>query len=168
MMAAFYFGCGAALALTAFASNLVMLTIALCALGMFAAIYHPVGMAMVIDAATSRGRTLAFNGVCGNLGAALAAGVTAALISLVGWRGAFLVPAAVCIATGAAYLYLVPDDRHRSAGRSAAPDVSLPGWTAIAIFALFVVVALSVGLCSIRFRSRCRRSSTSGSATIFP
>jgi len=121
MMAAFYFGCGASLILTAFSTGLVMLAISLCALGMFAAIYHPVGMAMVIDAATSRGRTLAFNGVCGNLGAALAAGITAALISVLGWRGAFLVPAMVCIATGIAYLYLVPQGRpQRSARRRAA------------------------------------------------
>src|SRR5215475_15790376 len=45
MMAAFYFGCGASLILTAFSTGLVMLAISLCALGMFAAIYHPVGMA---------------------------------------------------------------------------------------------------------------------------
>jgi MFS family permease len=146
MIAAFYFGCGASLALVAFAPNIVMLTIALCALGMFAAIYHPVGMAMVIDAAVSRGRTLAFNGVCGNLGAALAAGISAALIVVLGWRGAFLVPAVVCVATGIVYLYVVPDDRHRRASRNASPDVALPGWVAIAIFALFVVVALSAGL----------------------
>jgi MFS family permease len=146
MMAVFYLGCGTALALTAFATNAVVLTLALCALGMFAAIYHPVGMAMVIDAAVSRGRTLAFNGVCGNLGAALAAGMTAALMAVLGWRGAFLIPAALCVGTGALYLYLVPDDRHRRASRNAAPDVRLPGWTAVAIFALFVVVALSAGL----------------------
>ena len=146
MIAAFYFGCGAALVLIAFAPNVVMLTIALCALGMFAAIYHPVGTAMVIDAAVSRGRTLAFNGVCGNVGAALAAGITAALMAAIGWRGAFLVPAAICIASGIAYLCVVPDDRHRTASRSASPDVALPGWVAIAIFALFVVVALSAGL----------------------
>src|SRR5262249_52000189 len=36
MMAAFYFGCGASLILTAFSTNLVMLAVALCALGMFA------------------------------------------------------------------------------------------------------------------------------------
>jgi MFS family permease len=40
----------------------------------------------------------------------------------------------------------VPDDRHRRASRSASPDVALPGGVAIAIFALFVVVALSAGL----------------------
>jgi MFS family permease len=146
MIAAFYFGCGGSLALVAFAPNIVLLTIALCVLGVFAAIYHPVGTAMVIDGAVSRGRTLAFNGVCGNLGAALAAGMSAALMAVLGWRGAFLVPAAVCTATGIAYVYLVPDDRHRKASRSASPDVALPGGVAIAIFALFVVVALSAGL----------------------
>jgi MFS family permease len=146
MIATFYFGCGASLALIAFAPNVVMLTIALCALGMFAAIYHPVGMAMVIDAAVSRGRTLAFNGVCGNLGAALAAGISAVLMAVLGWRGAFLVPAALCVVTGVAYVYFVPDDRHHRASRSASPDVALPGWIAIAIFGLFVVVALSAGL----------------------
>ena len=52
------------------------------ALGVFAAIYHPVGTAIVVAAAVNRGRTLAFNGVCGNLGVALAAGITAALTVL--------------------------------------------------------------------------------------
>ena len=66
------------------------------ALGMFASIYHPVGMAMLIEASGARGRTLAFNGVCGNLGVSLAAGVSALLATWLGWRAAFLVPAALC------------------------------------------------------------------------
>src|SRR5438105_4662389 len=74
MMALFYLGCGGALVAAGLAPNLVTLALALTALGAFAAIYHPVGTAMLIDAATSRGRSLAFNGVCGNLGVALAAG----------------------------------------------------------------------------------------------
>src|ERR1700690_3309081 len=40
MMAAFYFGCGVSLALTAFAPNLTMLAAAMFVLGIFAAIYH--------------------------------------------------------------------------------------------------------------------------------
>src|SRR5438067_6592618 len=72
MMVLFYVGCGCSLLAAGLAPNLTMLAVALCALGMFAAIYHPVGTAMVVEAATRRGRTLAFNGVCGNLGAALA------------------------------------------------------------------------------------------------
>ena len=76
----------------ALAPNFIALAVALFALGMFAAIYHPVGTAIVVAAATNRGRTLAFNGVCGNIGVALAAGITAALTAWIGWRGAFLVP----------------------------------------------------------------------------
>src|SRR6266702_8063420 len=97
MMAVFYGGCGLSLAAAGLAPNLVMLAIALTALGMFAAIYHPVGTAMLIEQATLRGRSLAFNGVCGNLGAALAAGTTALLVYGLGWRGAFLVPAVICV-----------------------------------------------------------------------
>ena len=68
MMALFWFGCGVSLFAAGLAPNLVALAIALGALGMFAAIYHPVGMSMLIEASNARGRTLAFNGVCGNHG----------------------------------------------------------------------------------------------------
>src|SRR6202158_5318820 len=122
MMVLFYFGCGASLVGAAFAPNLVMLALALFALGVFAAIYHPVGMAMLIEASKARGRTLALNGVCGNLGAALAAGIPAVLASILGWRGAFLVPAGLCLATGAAYLRLVADDGQHVASRKSSPD----------------------------------------------
>ena len=77
MMTAFYIGCGVSLAGAAFAPSLEALAVALFALGMFASIYHPVGMAMLIEASQARGRTLAFNGVCGNLGVSLAAGISA-------------------------------------------------------------------------------------------
>jgi MFS family permease len=146
MMALFYFGCGVSLAAAALAPNLIALAIALAGLGMFAAIYHPVGTAMLIEQATQRGRSLAFNGVCGNLGVAFAAGVTAALAWLIGWRGAFLVPAAVCIVTGTAYLRLVPDDRHKSFKRDKTPDVRLAAWIAASVFGLFIVIALTAGL----------------------
>jgi len=146
MMALFYVGCGLSLGLAAIAPNLMVLGFALFVLGMFAAIYHPVGMPMLIAAAASRGRTLAFNGVCGNLGAALAAGITAALASVLGWRGAFVVPAALCIATGVIYLRLVPDDQQQAATRNATAEVPLGMWTAAAIFSLFVIVALTAGL----------------------
>src|SRR5439155_26720903 len=100
MMAVFYVGCGLSLAAAAVAPNLIALAVALFALGIFAAIYHPVGTAIVVAAATNRGRTLAFNGVCGNIGVALAAGITAMLTAFVGWRGAFLAPAVICVLTG--------------------------------------------------------------------
>src|SRR5204862_6981367 len=56
MMALFYTGCGVSLIAAALAPSLVVLALALAALGMFAAIYHPVGTAMLIETATVRGR----------------------------------------------------------------------------------------------------------------
>jgi MFS family permease len=146
MMAVFYFGCGLSLAAAAVAPNPIVLAGSLTVLGVFAAIYHPVGTAMLIEQATSRGRSLAFNGVCGNLGVALAAGITAGLVYLAGWRGAFLVPAVICIVTGIVYLRLVPDDRHKTATRTSAPDIALAAWMAATVFGLFIVIALTAGL----------------------
>jgi len=146
LMVAFYIGCGVSLIAAAFAPSLTLLAVALFSLGLFAAIYHPVGTAMIIEHAKERGRTLAFNGVCGNLGVSLAAGITAALTAMLSWRAAFLVPGIVCVATGVIYFWFGPSEYRHAAVRSRSPDVALSTLTAAIIFMLFVVVALSAGL----------------------
>ena len=146
MMALFYAGCGLSLIVAGLAPNLVVLAVALTGVGMFAAIYHPVGTAMLLEQATSRGRSLAFNGVCGNLGVALAAGITAALAAVFGWRAAFLVPGAICVAIALVYLRLVADERRKTADRTTVADVPLAAWMAATIFGLFIVIALTAGL----------------------
>ncbi|HEX2475999.1 MAG TPA: MFS transporter [Lacipirellulaceae bacterium] len=146
MLALFFVGCGLSLVAAGLAPNLIVLACALFALGMFAAIYHPVGTAMLVEQAATRGRSLAFNGVCGNLGAALAAGATAALIAALGWRAAFLAPGVICIASALLYLRLAPPERRKAAGRATVADVPLAAWLAATIFGLFIVIALSAGL----------------------
>jgi MFS family permease len=101
---------------------------------------------MVVASATQRGRTLAFNGVCGNLGVSLAAGITAALTALLSWRGAFFVPGVICIATGFVYMWFAPREARHGAARSKLPDVPMSTTLAAVIFALFLVVAVSAGL----------------------
>ena len=49
MMTAFYFGCGVSLIGAALSPSLYVLAVALFALGIFAAIYHPVGTAMIVE-----------------------------------------------------------------------------------------------------------------------
>jgi len=146
MMVAFYIGCGLSLVAAAFAPSLYVLGFALFSLGMFAAIYHPVGTAVILENATQRGRTMAFNGVCGNIGVSLAAGITAALTAAFSWRGAFLVPGIICVATGFIYLWVAPNESRHATKRSASADVALSAPAAAMIFGLFVVVALSAGL----------------------
>jgi len=63
---------------------------------------------MLIEQASMRGRSLALNGVCGNFGAALAAGITATLIAVSGWRTAFVVPGVICAISALLYLQLIP------------------------------------------------------------
>ncbi len=145
MMALFYAGCGVSLAGAAFAPNLPTLAVALFALGMFASIYHPVGMAMLIEASQARGRTLAFNGVCGNLGVSLAAGISAGLATWLGWRAAFLVPAVLALAVGVAYVWLTPDDGHHAKNRVSKPAVPLTPRLAVVLFGLLTVIALTGG-----------------------
>jgi MFS family permease len=146
MMAAFYIGCGLSMIGAALAPNLMVLTVAMFLLGMFAAIYHPVGMAMLIEASGARGRTLAFNGVCGNLGVSLAAGISGGLATWIGWRAAFLVPAALCILTGIVYLWMTPQDRHHAKTRVSKPSVPLTPKLAVMVFGLFLIIAVSAGL----------------------
>lgn len=146
MMVVFYIGCGLSCAAAAFSPNFTTLAISLFVLGVFASIYHPVGTAIVVAAAVNRGRTLALNGVCGNVGVALAAGITAGLTYWIGWRGAFLIPAVICVTTGIAYFIMVPDDRAQKAGRSAAPEVRLTMGIMITVFALFILIGTTAGL----------------------
>lgn len=145
MMALFYAGCGVSLAVAAFAPNLPMLAAALFALGMFASIYHPVGMAMLIEASQARGRTLAFNGVCGNLGVSLAAGISALLATWLGWRAAFLAPAFLLIATAVAYVWLTPDDAHTAKSRKSVAAVPLTPRLMAMLLGLLTVIALTAG-----------------------
>jgi MFS family permease len=124
-----------------------MLALALGLLGAFAAIYHPVGMAMLIEASKARPRTLAFNGVCGNLGVTLAPGISAMIAEWFGWRAAFLVPATLCVAIGFAYLAIVADDRtHHGGQRSTTAKVTLSPQAALAMFACYIVISLAGGL----------------------
>ena len=103
MIAIFFVGCGIAGIATAFARTEFELMAGLAAVGLFTAIYHPVGIAMITRIAERRGQALAVNGVFGNFGLAAAAVVTGLLADGFGWRAAFLVPGVVSVAVGVAY-----------------------------------------------------------------
>ncbi len=109
MMVVFVFGIGAALFLTGFAQTAWQIGLGLTLVGVFGAIYHPVGIAMLVAAPTRLGSALGWNGLYGNLGLAAAALISGALTDWLGWRAAFFVPGAAAIAAGAAFLALVPD-----------------------------------------------------------
>ncbi|WP_081991338.1 MFS transporter [Inquilinus limosus] len=116
-------GVGAADGPTAIAGWLLVL-------GAFCAIYHPVGLSLLVSSSRRLGFDLGLNGVCGNLGAALAAGLTAMLAAALGWRAAFLLPGAASVLCGVLYLALTSDSAGREAvepGDEAVQPVARPG-----------------------------------------
>ncbi len=103
LMVVFFLGCGFASILCALATTPVSLAVGLFVVGMFAAIYHPVGIALVLEGRSKTGLRVASNGVWGNLGVAVAALLTGALIDIASWRSAFIVPGVFSILLGIVY-----------------------------------------------------------------
>jgi len=103
MMCVFFAGIGTASILTGFAQSPMQVGIGLFAIGVFAAIYHPVGLAIVTEKWKNTGMRIAVNGVWGNLGVASAALLTGYLIDNGSWRMAFIVPGAISIGIAIAY-----------------------------------------------------------------
>ena len=103
MMLVFFLGIGGACFLTGFAQNTWQIAIGLGAIGLFASIYHPVGIALVVSGQERMGRVLGVNGVWGNMGVAAAALTAGILTDTIHWRAAFMIPGAVCLGIGIAY-----------------------------------------------------------------
>ncbi len=103
MMIIFFVGAGFAAIATGFARSPFEIGLGLFAVGVFAAIYHPVGLALVYEMAPRAGMAIAINGVWGNLGVGSAALLTGLLIDVAGWRSAFFVPGVASIALGVLY-----------------------------------------------------------------
>lgn len=117
----------------------------LAAIGLFAAIYHPVGTAMLVGHAERIGRAIGVNGVWGNLGVAFAALATGAITQWLGWRWAFILPGAAALATGAAYLALVPPLANQ-ATPSRTRDTRFPTGIIVRAFVVLALVTLSGGV----------------------
>ena len=149
LIAIFYLGCGAASIWVALASGPVAMSVGLGALGLFAAIYHPVGLAHVTQIGLRTGRALAVNGVFGNMGLAGAAVITGFLARYLGWQWAFLGPGCVSVLLGLAVLWrngwpigagMARD--HAAKGPAPAHDRK----TQLTVFAVICLAALLGGL----------------------
>ncbi|MEM7068147.1 MAG: MFS transporter [Pseudomonadota bacterium] len=101
----FFVGCGCSSLWISIAASPIELSVGLGALGLFAAIYHPVGLAHITQIGLRTGRALAVNGVYGNMGLAGAAIATGYFASRFGWQSAFAVPGVISVLIGGILLY---------------------------------------------------------------
>ncbi|MBK0392237.1 MFS transporter [Ramlibacter algicola] len=144
MMVVFFFGMGAAALLVSATQSPLQMALALAVMGCFASIYHPVGIPMLVQGATRPGWTIGINGLVGNLGIAVAAITTGLLVKYLGWRMAFAVPGALCIAFGCAFALLATREQAAPA-RKKAGNAALPPGVTLARLLLVMTVAASSG-----------------------
>ncbi|WP_416897876.1 MAG: MFS transporter [Minwuia sp.] len=110
MLSVFFIGIGLSAIAMGFAESANQMMLALFLIGMFAAIYHPVGIAMVVHGKQKVGLALGINGVWGNMGIAVAPLATGILVELSGWRAAFIVPGIIAVLFGLAYILFVRNE----------------------------------------------------------
>ena len=100
MMGIYFIGLGLSAIACALADEKTALFLGLSAIGLFAAIYHPVGIPWLVRNAKEKGKALGINGIFGGIGVASGGLVAGGLIDLFGWRAAFLVPGLLVLCTG--------------------------------------------------------------------
>ncbi len=147
MMIVFFVGIGLAAILTGLARSTVDIAVGLALVGLFASIYHPVGIAMVAEVDPARvGKALGLNGVFGNLGVALAGVTAGALTDMISWRAAFIVPGIVAVATGLAFALGTAGAGEGQRGRASAAAPGIAPGTVRRIFAVLVLATLCGGV----------------------
>ncbi|MDB9703189.1 MFS transporter [Rhodospirillales bacterium] len=145
MMFVFFIGIGSASILTGFAVEPLHIEIGLALIGIFAAIYHPVGLALVVEEASRVGRALAINGVWGNMGVAAAALTTGAIAEVYGWRMAFIIPGIVSVGVGLMYgVHLLKGTGVDASGAKKKTAAVVPISVQQRVF-LFLIIAPLVG-----------------------
>ena len=151
MIVVFFVGIGISSMLSGLANNPLQIAIGLTLIGIFAAIYHPVGLAMVVQDRDKTGMPLAVNGVFGNLGVASAALLTGYLIDTAGWRSAFYLPGVLSIMIGICYWIFVSRERPvgddpviKTRQQTTAPVI--PHATLIRVFAIIFFTTAIGGL----------------------
>ena len=129
MMVVYHFGIGIAAVLAGLAQSVWQLGAAIGLIGVFAAIYHPVGIAMLIKSNRSIGFRLGINGVFGNMGVAAAPLIIGLLLTVGDWRLCFMASGLFCIGYGVVFiLALVEEAAPAGKAKSKMATGFAPGW----------------------------------------
>jgi len=156
MMAIFFLGIGVSAILAAQANSPLQIAAGLFAIGVFAAIYHPVGLALVVHGRDKTGMPLAINGIFGNLGVACAALITGFMIEWTGWRSAFVLPGVASVLIGIAYVVFIVRMRKAEAAAPAAKKQAATEMPKVArrdLVRLFSIIFFSTAVGGLVFQS---------------
>ncbi len=110
LMVIFHFGIGFSSILAGLSNNVWFLSFSIGLIGVFASIYHPVGIAMLIKTNKNIGFRLGINGVFGNMGVAAAPLITGLLLTVGDWRICFIIPGIFCSLYGVLFTINLKND----------------------------------------------------------
>ena len=111
LMVVYHFGLGFGAILAGLSQTVWQLGAAIGLIGVFASIYHPVGIAMLIKSNDKIGFRLGINGVFGNMGVAAAPLIAGILLTIGDWRVCFVIPGIFCILYGIAFITALQEEK---------------------------------------------------------
>ena len=136
MMLVFFFGMGVSMLLVSLTQTPLQMATALTLMGAFSAIYHPVGIPMLLQNAPKPGAVIGVNGLAGNMGIAVAALLTGFLVKSAGWRAAFVVPGIIALLLGVYFAIKVPKETAAPGKKKGGKMLRVERATAARVFAV--------------------------------
>lgn len=142
MMVIYHFGIGISAILTSLARHPYELMMGLALIGIFASIYHPVGIAMLLKQERRVGFRLGINGVFGNLGVAFAPLIMGFILLYGDWRSGFILSGLFCLFYGIIFVRNLKEDAELKPKKTATKNKYgfVDGWQR-ALFALALITS---------------------------
>ena len=141
LLVIYHFGIGLAAILAGFAQTVWQLSAAIGLIGVFASIYHPVGIAMLIKSNRRIGVRLGINGVFGNMGVAAAPLIAGILLTMGDWRLCFILPGLFCLIYGFAFITALEEEYQQPTQKKQVKKSGFsPNWK-LALAAVFLSTA---------------------------
>jgi len=107
MMAIMFLCMGFSSIICGLSSSELDLFIGLSILGLACSIYHPVGIAWVVNSSNKKGRALGINGIFGGVGIGSGAFIAGFLLKFFSWNFTFILPGIISILLGLLLFYLI-------------------------------------------------------------
>ena len=141
LLVIYHFGIGLAAILAGFAQTVWQLSAAIGLIGVFASIYHTVGIAMLIKSNRRIGFRLGINGVFGNMGVAAAPLIAGILLTMGDWRLCFILPGLFCLIYGFAFITALEEEYQQPIQKKQVKKSGFsPNWK-LALAAVFLSTA---------------------------
>jgi len=110
MMVIMFIGMGLSSILCGLSNEQFSLFIGLSFLGLSCSIYHPVGIAWVVNSSEKKGRALGINGIFGGVGIGSGAFIAGLLIKYFDWKFAFIIPGIISLIIGIILFFFISNN----------------------------------------------------------